>query len=306
MLAVTHRLAGVNFRIESDENLLPHLGAGRFSLFEVSGVEPDVWFRFSHVDCTSRNLACFSRKELQALSLCRRFPGDDLEGPVLSAPAVRLALQSALAHPGSVSLELNPCSANVFDFAARTLSVFLASDGMPPNGRARLYPLTFAMFLPVFSAALIHSSGLALNNGVALFLAPDEGGKTTAVTQTNSGTILSDDQVILRKVNGAFTTHGTPWSTITAGPQSGRLGGLFLIEKAKSFELIPATAQAALGYLWGEHLNCHSFLPKWVRTKMFDILCEACHQTPVYRMRFAPDQVDWDAVDAAMSRQATR
>lgn len=297
----THRFAGVSFRIESEVELFPHLDAGPFSLFQVSEVEPDVWCRFRRVDCTLHDIPPLSRKELDALSLCRCFPGDDLDSPVLRAPAVRLALESSLDHPESVSLELNHSSAGAFDFATNTLSVFLASDRVRSDRRPHVYPLTFAMFLPAFSAVMIHSSGLALGNGVALFLAPDEGGKTTVVRQTGAGTILCDDQVIVRKVDGELTAHGTPWGTITAGPQYGRLGGLFLLEKAERFELMPATSVEALEYLWSDHLDYHSFLPGRMRTKLFEILCEACHRTPAYRMRFAPDHVDWDAVDAAMS-----
>ena len=94
--------------------------------------------------------------------------------------------------------------------------------------------------------------------------------------------------------------HGTPWGKITGGPQSAKVGGLFLLEKAPRFELHPLKPVDAVEYFWKEHLFYRAFLPKNLRLNAFEVINIACHQAPVYLMRFPEDFVDWDAIDAVM------
>jgi hypothetical protein len=122
------------------------------------------------------------------------------------------------------------------------------------------------------------------------------------VEQSTDGLILSDDQVVLRKENNVVNAHGTPFGRITGGPCSARLGGIFLLEKAEHFELSSLQSVDMLEYIWATLPSYTFFLPNSLRIQAFQILYDACHQVPVYRMRFPKDYVDWDAIDAAMVR----
>jgi len=197
---------------------------------------------------------------------------------------------------------LRSSSVTIFDFAQRELDAFYTPDLGEFLAKGRVGPSIFASFLPAFSAAMMHSSGLILNDAAALFLAPDGGGKTTVVRHSTAGTtILCDDQNILKKGGDAVIVYSTPWGLYTNGPKQARLGGLFLLEQAEHFKLIPLKPVDALEYLWYEHQG-RLFLPRSLRTRAFEILYDICYQAPVYRMRFPKDYVDWDVIDAAMAR----
>ena len=133
----------------------------------------------------------------------------------------------------------------------------------------------FAPFLPVFSAAKIHSSAIVMNSSAALFLAQDEGGKTTVAKNSNGGTVLCDDQVILRRENGIIVAYGSPWGLITTPFESARVGAFFLLEQAEQFELIPIDPVAVMEYMWKEDRGYRMYLPKQLSTRLFEILFDA-------------------------------
>jgi hypothetical protein len=209
-------------------------------------------------------------------------------------------LEHRLNWPDQVALELRPSSLTVFDFASRELEVFFTPDMYWFADDPRAGPITFAVFLGAFTATMVHGAGLIRNGVTALFLAPDGGGKTTAVGLSTAGTILCDDQIVIRKESNSLMAYGTPWGLTTNSSQTARVGGIFLLEKAEQFELIPLEPERALEYSWNEHLAYRVPLPKRLRSQAFDILYDICYQAPCYRMRFPKDYVDWDAIDAAM------
>ena len=147
---------------------------------------------------------------------------------------------------------------------------------------------------------MIHSAAVVLDGAAALFLAPDEGGKTTIVRHALPGMTLCDDQNILRHEGAAILVHSTPLGLYTHGPRSAPLGGMFLVEQAESFELLPLNSLDAFEYLWNEHQGYRVYLPRALRLKTFDFLYDVCRRAPAYRMRFPKDTIDWDAIDAAM------
>lgn len=79
----------------------------------------------------------------------------------------------------------------------------------------------------------------------------------------------------------------------------------FLLEKAPDFELIPIKPRDVLQFLWDEHIHSWCILPRHLKTQTFEILYNACHQAPAFRMRFPKDYLDWDAIDAAIVRKMT-
>jgi hypothetical protein len=302
MFVFTHQIAGITFRTESDV-LLSSLQKYHFEKFRVGdAIEPDVRCRFRRVDPDSLTLPPLSAEERKRLYRYVLHPQGSPESPLLRSPVVRARLQAGLNQSEGVGLSLRHTTATIFDFARRELDTFYTPDQRDFLADCYVGPGIFAVFLPTFSAAMVHSSSLIRNDAAALFLAPDEGGKTTVVKHSTASTILGDDQIILRKEGDAFMAHGTPWGLIANSFQQARVGGFFLLEQAERFELIPLKPVDALKHLWNEHLVYRLFLPRHLMVRAFEILYEACRQAPVYRMRFPKDCVDWDAIDAAMAR----
>jgi len=157
-----------------------------------------------------------------------------------------------------------------------------------------------APFFPRFSAVLIHAAGVVRQGRTALFLAHDGGGKTTVVQSAPAGPVLNDDHLVLRGENGSIRAHGTPFGRISSGPVSERLGAIFLLEKGEGFELTPVSGSSAFEFIWNEHRFVWPILPSALRSAAFTLISDACQGVPVFRMRFGKEDVDWDAIDAAV------
>lgn len=157
-----------------------------------------------------------------------------------------------------------------------------------------------ASMLPLFDAAMVHSSAVLLDNQVAVFLAPSGGGKSTIASLAEPGTVLSDDQNVLRNQDGVMMVHSTPFGKTTDGPRSAKLGGLFLLEKSGVLKLSRATGPEVLEAMWADQPGATYLLPTEVRLRLFEVLYRTCQSTPCYRLAFPPDTVDWEKIGLAM------
>ncbi len=146
----------------------------------------------------------------------------------------------------------------------------------------------------------MHASAVARQGKAAVFLAPDEGGKTTAVRLSPSGAILSDDQVLVRRDKKGFRVSGTPWGLYVDAKVQAPLGGLFLLEKASRFALAPLATHDLVPHIWEEIKNSLSILPKPLKNKAFGIICDIAAALPVYTLSFARGHIDWEAIDRVL------
>ena len=297
-ITVTHRIAGIVFRTESNA-WLPLLQEEPFEQFRIEDTEPDVHQRIQEIDLDALTSSAPATDRLES-------------SPLLRSPAVRARLQASLDQCEQIEVQIDRAQMTLRNFSRCELDFFYTKElGMSGPIRrvntavfrvATNFKKMFSTFLPSFSAILVHSSGVIRHDRAALFLAPSSGGKTTVVKRSTGDLILNDDQIVLRQEEGVVVAHGTPLGGITSGPCRARLGGLFLLEQAEQFELSPLAPADVLSHIWGESPNYVFFLPKELRVRAFLILSEACYQAPAYRLRFPRDHVDWDAIDAAMAR----
>lgn len=204
-----------------------------------------------------------------------------------------------------VQIELTWNRIIVRDFAHRELNLFYPiekkKDFSDPIFRAG-YRNLIASTLPVFSAVLIHGAGIIKNGKTAIFLAPDEGGKTTVVTKLNQNIILSDDQILIKMEKDKINVYSTPFGTLGNSLQKGELGGIFYLKKSNKFQLLPMSKSDLIKFLWNEHKLIWFDLPKKLRSLAFNLITDFCYYAPVYKMKFPKDYVDWDAIDRAMKK----
>ena len=220
--------------------------------------------------------------------------------PLLRSPEVRSRVLAHLSRSDSVRIIAHLLTFEIYDYEAATADIFYLSsrrsilaDNIAFNGIRRL----FTTFLTAFSAVVVHSSGIVLDGKAALFLAPDEGGKSTILSRFKRGDILCDDYNIIKKESDNLTVHNTPWgSLMNPKPLSAPLGGLFLLEKAPRFELVSIRPEEMLSFAWIENLRFLEALPRSYRLNAFSILDEASRSVPVFKLRFPKDAVDEDAV----------
>jgi hypothetical protein len=312
LMAALHRIAGINFRTESNSPL-PGFQEGLFEkYFRVSAGVPDVYHRIRKVPAESLVMPAPVGDERSSLSTCATYLSDGLESNLLRSPEVRGRLRACLNQRETVHIWLDKEIVIIRDFATRELDLFYSDKfgklvqrykaHMPDHYVTSNFRIVFSSFLPCFSAVLVHSSGVIRNGVAAIFLAPDGGGKTTLLRHSMGVPILDDDQVIFRKNGHTVMAHGTPLGCLTSGPYQAKIGGLFLLEKASHFELVPLNPADVMQILWTEHRGVTCFLPKSLKVAAFDVFNDACHQAPLYRLRFPQDYVDWNAIDAAMVR----
>jgi len=306
----THQIAGLTFRTEANARFT-RLEEETYERFRVGDdLRADVCHRLQRVDSDTLTLPLPSGRERERLSSCVRRP-DELDSPILRSPLVRARLQASLDRSGQVNICVAQHQVEVRDFSHKELDIFYTEERggydeklhgyFPEYWVAANFRQIFSSFLPSFSAILLHSSGVIRHDRTALFVAPDSGGKTTVLGLSNGEPLLGDDQTILRQEGDAVIAHGTPLGTMTSGPCQARLGAIFVLDRGRCFRLTPLHGADLMQCLWTEHQNYTFFLPRHLKKRAFDILYEACHQVPVYRMYFPKDHVDWSAIDAAMT-----
>jgi hypothetical protein len=303
MIVVTHQIAGIIFRTESN-SYLPRLQEEHFERFRVSNkIEPDISHRIQKINPDSISLSFQTSEEQERVSRNKHDSSEKLESPLLCYPALRTRLKECLDRQDQVDIRLDKDQVTIRNFARRELDIFCSPEfgGNPSEFHVSAnFPRMFSSFLPCFSAILIHSSGVIRKGKAAVFLAPGEGGKTTVVKLSTGMPVLHDDQIVFRMEGDVISAYATPMGRNTSGPCQARIGALFMLEKATHFELEPLKPADLVQCLWTEHIGYTFFLPKNLKKQAFQILSNVCYKVPVYRMRFPKDYVDWDAIDAAM------
>lgn len=188
----------------------------------------------------------------------------------------------------------------VLDFKTNSGRVEIGSGFVAHMQATSVGPAILAPFLPSLDACLLHASAIIRDGRAAVFLAPDEGGKTTAVRLASSGTILCDDQVIVRRRRKRFHVWGTPWGLHVNATAHAPLAGLFLLKKAKRFSLTHLPAHRLVPFIWQEIKAQLSILPKPLKTKAFRILCDITASAPAWTLAFPKNHIDWQQVDSAL------
>lgn len=226
-----------------------------------------------------------------------------LEDPLLRAPAVRVRLHADLDQSRQVGVMARAGGLLLWTVGQDMLD-FYYYPGVQDPREARVagnYQRMFCAFLPGFHALPIHSAGVVRGDRAALFLASDEGGKTTVLRLTTEGHLLSDDQNVVRHQGDELVAHASPFGQLTDGPGQAPLGGLFVLHHAQEFALAPFKPADLVKALWDEHLYYTTMLPRHSKMRAFELVYEMCHRVPAYRMSFPKDFVDWNAIDAAMT-----
>lgn len=144
---------------------------------------------------------------------------------------------------------------------------------------------------------LLHASAVAERGGVILFSGYSGAGKSTMVRLWQEHTKalpLSDDRIIVRKLDHAFWAFGTPWhgSVPVASPKGFPLYRVFIVHHALENRLRRLTdAEAVQGLL------VRSFPPFWGAKEMaftLELLSKLVEQVPCYELGYVPTQ---DVID---------
>ena len=216
---------------------------------------------------------------------------------VFNSSPVRDILATYEYNTSHISLDIRLESVTIIDFIDRKINIFYSSNTKNLIAKARILQGNFSPFLFYIDALLIHCSCVNFNNHAAVFVAMDEGGKTTAASLCENGNVLSDDQILFkRNDNEEWLAYGTPWTTFEPNPGSATPKAFFLLEKSDKFSLTKLTSKELLAHLWNEHLNTRILIPKMYHTKILDLYISLASSAPVYLMKFPKDYIDQEAI----------
>ncbi len=240
-----------------------------------------------------------AKKKIQEKHAYRKY-----DFPLLQSPKVQARIDECIKKSQQIQIILHQLTIEIHDFFGQRSDIFYNScqqyvlnDEIIENGIRRL----FSLYLPSFSSLMLHSSGINFSQHSALFLAPDEGGKTTIQQLCPKEILLSDDRNIIRKTEDTFLVFGTPWGSVLNANNSANLGALFWLEKSKEFSLTPLKPSEMFQYIWNEHFSLWKYLPKSEKTKIFHTLNDICHNKKSFKLSFPSNYVDWDAIEKVLA-----
>jgi len=281
-------IGGLAIEIRSTKSL-HFLTSKRFLPFQADIVHPEITWEFQIV-----NPGPVDQGKSAPATGCSRLLSS-------RSPQLNACLQQARKNPEWSAIEMNAGAVTILDFKKNRANIFFNREFVNELGVHGIGPAMLAPFLPNFEACLLHASAIVRHGRTAIFLAADEGGKTTAARLSPDGTILGDDQVLVQRGLDGFQVSGTPWGLHMDGKLRAPLAGLFLLEKARRFSLVPLRARELLPHLWQEAKALLAILPKPLKIKAFDILSELATAVPAARMSFPKHFIDWEAIDKIMA-----
>lgn len=295
-------IAGIQFRTESDIQIPIILQQPHKSFCSLS-TEPEVTNVIRCWDTGGTSLDPLEQWEQESLMNSIGWVPRWVDSPVFRNSEIRQALQECLDHPKHVNVNLAWNRVILRDFYRNVQRLFYPpenkTDFSTPQFIAR-YRNLLATFMPNFDSVLCHAAGLVIDEISVLMLASDGGGKTSVVNHSRGLAILSDDQVVLRKEGDDVFVHSTPFGPRSDGPRQAKLGGLFVLEKASIFKIVPIKPIEVFSFLWKENSRRLFISPRDIAIRVLDLFWLVSHQVPAYRMMFPKNYIDWESIASAV------
>ena len=158
------------------------------------------------------------------------------------------------------------------------------------------YPLDQVLvvnLLPKGRGITIHACGIIDHDNGIIFAGKSEAGKSTIANLWKGRdrvTVLSDDRIIIRKMDGRFWVYGTPWhgDAKVSSPEKAPLEKIFFLKHAKKSgikKMSPIDATSRL-------IVC-SFPTFWDKKGMeftLNFCAELAGKIPCYELGFVPDE----------------
>ncbi|MBP7867859.1 MAG: hypothetical protein KA419_18160 [Acidobacteria bacterium] len=177
------------------------------------------------------------------------------------------------------------------------------------DGRKLVYnPMTYPLdqFLLMYAlaergGAILHSCAVELGGGGVVLPGRSGAGKTTIsrLLASRGHRMLSDDRVVVRKINDAFHAYGTPWAGEGKIAENRKLPlkGLLFLQKSDDNRLERLTPAAAF-----KRLMPVTSIP-WFDEEVLPSALSFCESLisniPAYDLHFRPDDAVVDLLEAS-------
>lgn len=275
-------------------NLLHHQ---RYIPFRTSPCHRDIFWNFRIIRANSSG----SRNKASQNDAVLRSVHAGGDSPLFKTNQVLRRIKEAGGESDRVLLERHRDSVGILDLNGRRADMFFSPAGARIARDHMVSAALLAPFLPGFNACQLHAAAVVHRGKSLVFLAPDEGGKTTASLLTPSGIILGDDQVIVRRMEEGFRVFGTPWGRYTDARPGVPPAGVFILKKSDRFRLEPMPGREIISFIWREIGHTLSMLPHTLKQKAFDLICDMAAALPTWELSFPRNYIDWAAVEGAVT-----
>lgn len=155
----------------------------------------------------------------------------------------------------------------------------------------------YSHLLIVNQGFMLHASGIVRDNKGYVFFGPSGAGKST-VASLSTNTLLADETIAVRKVNGSYFLFGTPfWQGNNIALSSRKIRGLFALCKDSLNSISRLSPSKGLQRI----LSSLEFGVKSpdLTKQLFATITEVLNIVPCYEMRFRKDASFWQAIDEA-------
>jgi hypothetical protein len=284
-------IGGLSTTVESDEPDLEIQPQGVISRFVGHGVVPNLVVRTRWTTGAARHEGAPIFDSAAVWRLHRA--GDDLLFSFTSSAFGAVPYKTARVDTSITSSEV-----------ALHRPYFLGRQAIYPLG----YPLDELLFIHLLAqghGVELHGCGVADRSGDGyLFVGQSGAGKSTTARLWNSEagvTILSDDRIVVRDIDGEMMIYGTPWhgGELFASSGPARLAGICFLRHGPSHRLKSTTAVEAAARMFA----C-SFVPVYDAHAIeftLAFLETITRRVPCHELEFAPEASVVDFI-----RQTTR
>lgn len=146
---------------------------------------------------------------------------------------------------------------------------------------------------------MLHAAAVEKDGKAYIFFGPSQSGKSTVARISAGYSVLTDELVAIRRVNGSFKAYGTPyWGKhlkVAKGLSAPvKIGGLFKLIKDKKVFLKKFSPSQAITEvltvpkLYEEFLSMH---------KLLNSCADLAKVAPCYELHFLPDASFWKCIE---------
>ena len=147
---------------------------------------------------------------------------------------------------------------------------------------------------------MLHAAGVVRDNRAYIFFGPSGSGKSTVARLSNNYSILNDELVGVRRVNGSFNACGTP--DLEMGISGFfKIRGLFKLIKDSEVYLKRFSYHQAIAEIFTVPQFYNDFLSV---EKILDCCLDLAKVVPCYELHFLPDDSFWRCIDGHINQMA--
>lgn len=187
-------------------------------------------------------------------------------------------------------------------------------DWPAKSGKIKINPINFLYSLGTFLRniyillVVLEDRGIALHavavlkdEEVYLFIGPSGAGKTTVAKLSSDRVILSDDLVMLKKLDGEFKIFPAPnWGDKQTGPRENRayrINSMFKLIKDSQVYLERFRPSYALADIFTIPHIPPEFIPK---DELLMSFLELITSVPYFGLHFLPEPSFWDCIEESL------